>query len=104
MDKVYSYDEELYNSYSVGEAVHAFVERYWPVQVGDIITIWQGTPVPQKASNFVYGGFVDSLGECAWDECGEWVDDWPGCTVDQEQVLLELVLIPAQAGLVQGQP
>jgi len=61
------------------------------IKVGDIVTIQKGIPKRPEASNFISSYFVERLGENAWDNYGEYVGDWPECTGEQSDELMNTV-------------
>lgn len=73
-DKKYSIDEELYNFSEIEEAAEAVFD-YPAAKIGDIRSVYSCDPYMFKASEFA-PDIVDDMRERAYEECGEWGEDF----------------------------
>lgn len=76
--RVYSVDQEMFNYDSISEAAIDMADVHWPdpLAVGDIVTIYEGKVIESVASDYSPNYLIDTLAENAYDECGEFADDW----------------------------
>jgi len=90
---VYSIDGETYKHMTSDDALE---ELFDTLDISDFNdedfcqSIWQGTKVEPKASEFV-PAVVEGLSERAYDDCGEPAEDWPASNQAQDNELRELV-------------
>ena len=89
-DIYYSSDEETFNYESIDEAICDVFESENSFSVGDIITVYSGEPVKRAASYFVRDIHED-MNERAYDEAGEWGEDYPECNKEQRDELQKMV-------------
>ena len=76
---VYSDNNEIFNYDSLEDALDC-------VDAGETVTIYKGVTSERHASHFVYANaFIDDIAERAYEECGEFAEDWLVC-VEQEQI------------------
>ena len=65
-NKCYSVDNELFNYTEIYEAAESAFSQF-AERVGDILTIYEGTPVRKKASDF-YRSLLENMMACAYLE------------------------------------
>ena len=87
---VYGIDGEIFNHDELDDAVNDELDNGCSRQ-GDIITIWQGTTVPKTAGDYGPLATACEMSEKAYDDCGEWADDWPYYTTKQGNELDEKI-------------
>lgn len=89
---VYSYDRETFNDANPEEAIKSLFIRmsatwFEDVKVGDKYKVYRGVKVARLASGFVSNHTVehilDDMRETAYDDAGEWADDF-GMDVTEE--------------------
>ena len=97
--KVYSTDEENFRHESIEEAIEGLeccLDLNAELTAGSLLTIWEGTARKHKASEFI-PDMIEQLEEGAYDECGEWTDEWPNSTPDQDHELRDSVKVAVDA-------
>lgn len=85
--KCYSTNNEDFN-YNCPEDAIDDVIGYSNLQIGSVFSIYEGEAVRWEAGDFADAFPVDSLVDRAYDEVGEYADDWPNCTIEQEKDLV----------------
>lgn len=80
--KCYSTNNEDFNYSEMDDAISDAIDDP-TINVGDIVTVYEGDAVMWKAGEFT-GFMLDAISNCAADEAGEYSDDWPNCTKEQE--------------------
>lgn len=95
-DKVYSFDQDLFNDFSREEAAENAVEHaYYNLGdeelAGKTVTIWEGDKHPYPISTFV-PDIVEAMYECSYDIAPDGCDNFPDCTVAQAEELQQEVL------------
>lgn len=86
MTKWYSSNEEDFKHTEIDDAVTEVFD-YEEAKPGDVRLVREGDAVISKAGQFVPAALTSDMNNCACDECGEYAEDWPACTKDQEQDL-----------------
>lgn len=87
----WSVDEEQYNFGSKEEVIdylwHDSFDSTGVFLVGQ--KIFQAEAVHPKASRFVPDvcWVLEEMGNSAWDECGEWAEDFPDCSKEAQKLL-----------------
>jgi hypothetical protein len=76
--KCYSTDEEEFNYDTLDDAATSALDDP-KITVGTIVTLYEGDAIPWKASDFAPGFNLDTLSQNAYDNAGEYADDWPDC-------------------------
>lgn len=84
---------------SSDEAIEEVAQQKWDDLTDDerpedrVIELYKGVKEPQKFANFLnVDRIVDDMGEVAYDECGEWAEDYlDDVTEDQKNELEALI-------------
>lgn len=85
-NKCYSVDNELFNYTEIYEAAESAFSQF-AERVGDILTIYEGTPVRKKASDF-YRSLLENIMACAYDEFSDLAEGFlSNVSLEQEQEL-----------------
>jgi hypothetical protein len=71
----YSYDEENFSFDSIEEAAEGLWNDGYPLEVGDVETIYQGEAIETKASSFL-PSMASIIMDQAYDECGDFAERW----------------------------
>lgn len=87
--KVYSDNREDFNYSSIDDAIQSASDTYG-CKPGHIITIWEADTVKKYAGDFL-SYLPEELGERAYDEFGELIDEWPDTTPEQDSELANTV-------------
>lgn len=83
MEKCYSINGEEFNYTELEDAIRdAFDDAR--MKVGNTVTIFEADAELWKAGCFADAFPVDTLCNRAYDEAGEYADNWPDCDKDQE--------------------
>lgn len=85
--RVYSTDEENFSYESIHEAVLSNWESGIS-EVGDLMVIYEGKPIPNKTSDFLQNNLAEGMSERAWDNYGEFAEDWPNWSAEEELDLI----------------
>jgi hypothetical protein len=88
-DKVYSRNEENY--YELGDLID-MLESDGELVPGTVI--YEGEQVQRTASFFMHGvvdSIAEGLADQAWEEAGEFAEDWPELPLDKKLELGELI-------------
>lgn len=86
MTKWYSTNEEDYRHTEIEAAIaEAFDDS--TIKAGEIRSIWEGDAIIRRAGSYAPFRMVEELSERAYDECGEYAEDWPDCSKEQEHEL-----------------
>jgi len=85
-DETWSANEELFNCDSLGE----LLDENDDLEVG--ATVWKGEKIPIKTAGYVDAGdVIEMLGERAYDDVGEFAEDWPDVPDEARQELDSLL-------------
>jgi hypothetical protein len=94
MTKWYSSNEEDYKHTDIEDAI-AEVFDDTEIKVGAVRLVWEGDAVTRKAGDYLpkrHLGVVEQLTDNAYEECGEYAENWLSkITVDQEQDLRDRI-------------
>lgn len=88
MEKCYSLNNEEFNYTELEDAIRDKFDDL-SIKVGDVVTIYEGDAILWKAGDFADGFPLDTLSNHAYDEAGEYADEWPNCTKEQEADLTQ---------------
>lgn len=81
-DETWSADEELFNCDSLGD----LLDENDDLEVG--ATVWKGEKFPINTTGYVDAGdVIEMLGERAYDDVGEFAEDWPDVPDEARQEL-----------------
>lgn len=67
-----SEDQEHWWADSIEEAIDELLPNS---KVGDVLTVYEGSPIKNKASDFA-PELSEIMSECAYDNCGEFTEGW----------------------------
>ncbi len=90
MEKCYSLNNEDFNYTEMEDALRDKFDDL-DIKLGDVVTIYEGDAVLWKAGDFADGFPVDTLSNGSYDEAGEYADEWPNCTKEQDQDLVQRI-------------
>lgn len=81
--KCYSTNNEDFTYDELDDAIRYAIDDE-SINVGDVVTVYEGDAVPWKAGDFT-GFTLDHISNAAYDEGGEYADDYlEGVTKEQE--------------------
>ncbi|UXV17554.1 hypothetical protein N4P55_16815 [Pseudomonas fluorescens] len=81
-DETWSANEELFNCDSLGE----LLDENDDLEIG--ATVWKGEKFPVNIAGYVdVGDVIEMLGERAYDDVGEFAEDWPDVPDEARQEL-----------------
>ena len=80
----YSSNEETFNYDSIDEAVEDLIENNSDIKVGDCVRVYSGESESVDVKHYV-PNIIEHMGEIAYDDMGEFADDFPDCTQDVDQ-------------------
>lgn len=81
-DETWSANEELFNCDSLGE----LLDENDDLDVG--ATVWKGEKFPINTAGYIDAGdVIEMLGERAYDDVGEFAEDWPDVPDEAHQEL-----------------
>ncbi len=84
--KCYSINNEDFNYDEIEEAItDKLSDEFLPT--GTVITIYEADAVHHKAGEYADAFPIDTLMNNAWDDGGEYAEDWPNCTKEQDKEL-----------------
>ena len=88
----YSTNEETFNFDSIDEAFCDVFESEDSFNVGDVVTVYSGEAIKNKASDYLSGNLLEDMQERAYDEAGEFAEDYliEAGIVEQNELLKEL--------------
>lgn len=89
-EKCYSVNNEEFNHSELNDAVAEVFDEV-DIAIGSVRTVFEGDAIRWKASDFGPYDIIDTLACNAGDNAGEYADDWPEVTKDQEDELHALV-------------
>ncbi len=89
-DIYYSTDEETFNYESLDEALCGIFECDDILNVGSVVTVYSGEPITNKASGYLSGNLVEDMQERAYDDAGEFAEDYlSGAGIEEQNELLK---------------
>lgn len=86
----YSENGEEYRHEDLEEAVYAIIEDDADLEVGYVISVWEGKCRFRKASSYAPDVFEDMQNQ-AYDELPDFADNWPNVTKDQSKELVDSI-------------
>lgn len=92
-NKVYKYssDGEVYNFDDVHDAILDITECLEGPLTGQVVIISRGEEDCITASTYAPNNILDYMSDNAYEECGEWGEDWPKVTKEAELELDAMV-------------
>ena len=81
MDKVYSYNGEVYLYDSIDE----LLDSEYGIETGDIVTIYEAVPIYHKAQDYFRVDVIGDMQDSAYEETCGFADSWLE-SVTKEQV------------------
>ncbi len=88
-DLVYSTNDEVYDFTDLYDAVTDIFDSNTGINLTTIYEVQSGTRVEQQASDFLRAHIVDDMREIAYEQCGEWAEDYLSCSVKTENELID---------------
>jgi hypothetical protein len=76
-DYCYSSDCETYNFDNEHDAILDAIKLRGESMLGQVVTISRGEAGRSKASDYSPSNILDYMSDNAYDEIGEWSEDWP---------------------------
>lgn len=81
--KCYSLNNEEFNYDELDEAIRDAIDDP-KINIGDVVTVYEGDAVPFKCGDFV-GSILDDITNTAYDEGGEYSEDYLADVTKEEE-------------------